>query len=172
MSKQKIMKRIKQYILIGMTSMVIASCEKDGFTPLADHRPPVAVNVSNATEYRPGPTVVVSRVTNTFSIVLEVPEASGRKIKEITKVIATSGNSQPLFGTTGLYPGAPLAGNNTNKITFNTSLTQYAAQSGNSIPANNPPLNNVELAKQFYFLVTLDDNSTVITQQVRVLVVP
>jgi hypothetical protein len=166
------MKRLKQYILIGVMAAGIASCEKDGFTPLADYRPPVAVNVSNATEYRPGPTVTVSRVTNTFSIVLEVPAESGRTIKEITKIVATSGSSQPLFGTTGLYPGGPVAGNNTNKITFNTSLTQYAAQSGNSIPANNPPVNGVELAKQFYFLVTLDDNSTVITQQVRVLVVP
>ncbi len=166
------MKRFKHYILIGIIAVVVASCEKDGFTPLADYRPVVAVNVANATDYRPGPTVTVSRATNTFSIVLEIAAGSGRTIKEITKIIATSGNSQPLFGTTGLYPGGPVAGNNTNKITFNTSLTQYAAQSGNAIPANNPPINAVELAKQFYFLVTLDDNSTIITQQVRVLVIP
>jgi hypothetical protein len=161
------MKRLKQYILIGITAVAIASCEKDGFTPLADFRPPVPVTVANANEYRPGPTVVVSRATDNFSIILEVPESSGRKIKEITKVIATAGNSQPLFGTTGLYPGGPVAGNNTNKITFNSSITQYAAQPGN-LPL---PANGNELGKQFYFLITLDDNTQIISQQVRIYLV-
>lgn len=165
------MKCIQQYILAVLLIMGITSCEKDGFLPLTDNRPEVAVNVANATDYRPGPTVTVSRVADNFSIVLEVPSSSGRTIKEITKVAATSGTSSPLFGTTGLYTPGPIAGSG-NKATLNTSLTEFTAKTGRAAPANNPPLNAVELDRQYYFLVTLDNGQTVISQQVRVLVVP
>ena len=150
----------------------LASCEKDGFGPLTESRPDVPVTVANATDFRPGPAVTVSRATNTFSIVLEIPSSSGRTIKEITKVAATSGSSQALFGTTGLYNTAAIAGNGTNKITFNTSLTEYTSKTGQAVPANNPPVNGVELTRQFYFLVKLDNDQTIVTQQVRVVVVP
>ena len=152
--------------------LVLQACKKDGFGPLTDARPAVPVNVANATDFRPGPTVTASRATNTFSIVLEIPANSGRTIKEITKVAATAGSSQALFGTTGLYNAAPIAGNGSNKITFTTSLTEYTTKTGTAVPANNPPMNGIELTRQFYFLVTLDNNETIVTQQVRVLVIP
>ncbi len=165
------MKFLNKSILFLFMVGALAACEKDGFLPLSDVRPAVALNVSNATEYRPGPTVVVSRASPSFSIILEIPASSGRTIKEITRVIATTGSSQPLYGTTGLYNTAPIAGSGT-KATFSTSLTEYTTKTATAVPANNPPLNNIELTRQFYFLVTLDNNEQLVSQQVRVLVVP
>lgn len=166
------MKTISLYITAIFISVLFFSCEKEGFGPLTDSRPDVGVSVSNATDYRPGPTVTASRAANNFSIVLEIPAESGKTIQEISKVAVTSGSAAPLQGTTGLYVSTPIAGNNTNKITFNTSLTEYTSKTGVAVPANNPPVNAVELTRQFYFLVKLNDGSGIITQQVRVLVVP
>ena len=166
------MKQLRNIFIVTILFISSQGCKKEGFVPLTDARPSVAVNVANATDFRPGPTVTASRAANNFSIILEIPSSSGRTIKEITKVAATAGSSQPLYGTTGLYTTAPIAGNGTNKITFNTSLTEYTAKTGAAVPANTPPMNGVELTRQFYFLVTLDNNETIVTQQVRVLVVP
>lgn len=163
---------MKQLIFFFILSFAFASCKKDGFGPLTDSRPAIPVTVANAVEFRPGPTINASRATNNFSIILEIPVSSGRTIKEITKVVASSGSSAALFGTTGLYNTTVITGNNTTKITFNTSLTEYTSKTGAAVPANNPPLNAVELTRQYYFLVTLDNNATIITQQVRVLVIP
>lgn len=166
------MKRFKYLFVILTATITFLSCKKDGFGPLSDVRPAVPVTVTNATEFRPGPTVTASRATNNFSIVLEIPASSGRTIKEISKVVASSGSSAALFGTTGLYNAAAITGSNSTKITFNTSLTEYTSKTGVAVPANNPPTNAVELTRQFYFLITLDNNETIITQQVRVLVIP
>jgi hypothetical protein len=166
------MKSFKHIFFILTAVFMFISCKRDGFGPLTDSRPEIPVTVSNAVDFRPGPTVNASRAAGNFTIELEIPVTSVRKIKEITKVAATAGTSQPLFGTTGLYNAAPIAGNNSNKITFATSLTEYTAKTGVAVPANNPPTNGVELTRQFYFLITLDNNETIITQQVRVLVVP
>jgi hypothetical protein len=166
------MKQLKFSITLFFLVVSIMSCKKDGFGPLTDNRPAIPVTVANAVEFRPGPTVNASRATNTFSIVLEIPAASGRTIKEITKVAATAGSSEPLVTGTASYIAAPIAGNNSTKITFNTSLTEYTTKTGVAVPGNNPPTNAVELTRQFYFLVTLDNGVTIITQQVRVLVIP
>lgn len=166
------MKHFKYLFVILTAFITFLSCKKDGFGPLTDSRPPIPVTVSNAVEFRPGPTVNASRGTNNFSIVLEIPVSSGRTIKEITKVVASAGSSAALFGTTGLYNTAVITGTNSTKITFSTSLTEYTSKTGAAVPANNPPINSIELARQYYFLITLDNNETIITQQVRVLVIP
>jgi hypothetical protein len=166
------MQQIKYFSFLLIAIFFFTACKKDGFGPLTDVRPIIPVTVANAVDFRPGPTVSASRATNNFSIILEIPAESGRTIKEITKIAATAGSSAPLFGTIGLYNAVAIVGNNSNKITFNTSLTEYTAKTGIAVPANNPPTNGVELTRQFYFLVTLDNNETIITQQVRVLVVP
>jgi hypothetical protein len=163
---------MKQLLYFFILSLVFVSCKKDGFGPLTDVRPVVPVTVANAVDFRPGPTVNASRATNNFSIVLEIPASSGRTIKEITKVVASAGSSAALLGSTGLYNAAVITGTNSTKITFNTSLTEYTSKTGVAVPANNPPTNSIELTRQYYFLITLDNNETIITQQVRVLVIP
>jgi len=158
-------------LLLAGLMIAVSSCKKDGYTALTDARPDIPVLVTNATEYRPGPTVTVSRANPAFTIVLEIPAAAGRTIKEISKVAATAGTSQPLFGTTGLYTTTPVAGT-ANKVTFSSTLAEYTAKTGRPVPANNPPVNAVELDRQFYFLLTLDNNQALVSQQVRVLVIP
>lgn len=163
--------KITNYILAAGIALSAISCKKDEFNALTDVRPGIPVTVANATEYRPGPAVTVSRANPAFTIVLEIPAGSGRTIKEISKVAATAGSSQPLQGTTGLYNSAAIPGSG-NKATFSTSLSEFTSKTGRAVPANNPPVNAVELDRQFYFLVTLDNNETLISQQVRVLVIP
>jgi hypothetical protein len=173
------MKIIKYSLICFALMTAISSCEKDEYDPqLLDIRPPIPVTVSNYTDLRPGFTVRASRATNTFKFDLEIPANSGRTIKEITKVVTAAGPNG-LFTSAPNYAAGPVAGNGTNKITFNTSITEWDAKNPplppstvSRIPANNPPINAVELPTQYFFLITLDDNSTLVTEPIRVLLVP
>jgi hypothetical protein len=147
----------------------LASCTKQkGFGYKSDNRPAVPVTLQNAADYRPDPTVTVSLAgPGTITITLSIPSTSGRTIKEITHVAASTTYTQ-IQGTTGFYNTAPIAGSGTT-VTFTTSLTEYFVKV--PVSKSNPAAKaNVELANRFYFLVTLDDNSTIVVDPVRVLV--
>ena len=166
-----IIKKLSIFILLAAA---LGACKKEGYfgkdyttDPLPDVRPAVSVTVPNAIDYRPEPTVGASKSAGgPIQIVLSIPAASGRTIKEITKVAANTTYTQIQgSGNTGYYVSTPIPVNSTT-ATFNTSLTAYVANAaGNVIPAS-----NTELAKRFYFLLTLDDGSQVIPMAVRVLV--
>ena len=142
----------------------MAGCKKQALGPLTDLRPAVSVTVSNAIDYRPEPTVSSSKSGGgAIKIVLNIPSGSGRTIKEITKVSAAV-NYALVQGSTGTYNAAPIPGNGTT-ATFTTSLTEYVAKAAGVIPAS-----NAELAKRFYFIVTLDDGSVIVSMPTRVLV--
>ena len=146
------------------------SCTKQKTNPLADIRPDVPVTVTNATDYRPDPTVTTSLAGGgAIQIILAISGQSGRSIKEITKIAASTSYAKIQgAGTTGFYVAAPIAGNGTS-ITFNTSITEYFSK--NPVSSSNPAAKvNNELALRFYFLITLDDGSKLITMPVRVLV--
>ncbi len=161
---------IKKLSIVAVAALVFAGCTKQskdsGPFPLSDVKPKVPVTVSNAMDYRPEPTVSTSKAGGgTIQIVLSIPSGTGRSIKEITKVAASTTYTQiQSTGTTGFYTAAPIAGSGTT-ATFNTSITEYISKFGGSAPAS-----NTELARRFYFLVTLDDNSVIVTEAVRVLV--
>ena len=141
-----------------------AGCTKQSIGPLTDLRPAVSVTVSNAVDYRPEPTVSTSKASGgTIQIILSIPAGLGRTIKEITKVSAAT-NYTLVQGSTGAYNSAPIPGSGTS-VTFTTSLAEYVTKAAGVIPASNS-----ELAKRFYFIVTLDDGSTIITMPARVLV--
>lgn len=54
-------------------------------------------------------------------------------------------------------------------VTFTTTLTEYFTK--NPVSGSNPAAKaDTELALRFYFLVTLDDNTTIFTPGVRILV--
>ena len=149
-----------------LSAIVLLSCTKQDVGPLTDNRPKVPVTVQNAIDYRPDPTVSSSKAAGgAITIVLAVPANSGRTIKEITKVAASTTYTQiQSTGSTGFYNSAPIPGSGAT-TTFNTSLAEYVVKGPGSIAAS-----NTELAKRFYFLVTLDDGSVIITEPVRVLV--
>jgi hypothetical protein len=161
-------KRASSVVLL--TGLLAAGCTKQkGFGYGTDNVPSNAITVTNANDYRPDPTITVSLSgSGTITINLSLAANSGRTIKEITHVAASTTYTK-IQGSTGFYNTAPIAGNGTT-ATFTTSLTEYFTKI--PVSGSNPAAKaNVELANRFYFLVTLDDNSTVITFPVRILVV-
>ena len=162
---------IKKLSFVALTALLFAGCSKQskdsGPFPLSDVKPAIPITVSNAMDFRPEPTVSTSKSAGgTIQIVLAIPNGSSRTIKEITKVAASTTYTQiQSTGTTGFYTTGPIAGNG-KTVTFNTSITEYLSKFPGAIPAS-----NAELARRFYFLVTLDDNSVIVTESVRVLVI-
>lgn len=153
-----------------MLLIVLASCTKVRTDTLEDVRPAVPVIVQNAIDYRPEPTVGTSRLAGgAIQIVLTIPSGTGRSIKEITRVAANTSYTQIQgTATTGFYNTAPITGSGTT-VTFTTSLTEYFVKkpiSGSNLAA----AANVELGNRFYFLLTLDDGSVLVSESVRVLV--
>lgn len=155
--------------------ILLASCEKkDGFQPLTDSRPDVPVTVSNVFDFRPSPTVKASKAENKITITLSIPASTGRTIKEVTKIAAsTTANYTAIYsgtavgtGTTQLWSNTPIPVNNTT-YTFNTTFDEYKAKTG--IAAT--PASNALLGRDFYFLLTLDNNQQIIPTNVRVFVV-
>lgn len=159
------MNKLIKEISIILFVTVLLGCEKDyDFGPLTDKRPDIPVTVSNASDYRPAPTVRASKADGKIQIILQIPANSGKTIKEITKVAAAT-TFTAIQGSTGLYTTTPIAGNGT-MVTFNTTFTEYTAKTAQVIPAS-----NAELTRRFYFYLTLNDGSVIVPADVRVLVV-
>jgi hypothetical protein len=153
-----------------LSGTVLPGCSKDGSGNIANIKPAVPVTVQNAMDYRPDPTVSTSIAGGgVIQIILTIPAGLGRSLKEITKVAASTAYTQiQSSGTTGFYNTAPLAASGTS-VTFTTSLTEYFVKK--PVSSSNPVATvNTELGNRFYFLLTLDDGSQLITEPVRVLV--
>lgn len=158
--------------LIYLTSIVLvtllASCKKDGFNPLSDVRPDVPVTVANVYDYRPSPTVKASKAENKITITLSIPAASGRTIKEISKVAtgatANYTNIQSsTVGVNGLYSNTPIPGTGTS-VTFSTTFDDYKTKTATATL----PASNSLLGRDFYFSIVLDNGQVIIPTNVRV----
>ena len=169
------MKKLIQ-INIAIALMLLAvSCKKtEGFNSLSDQRPDVPVTVANAYDYLPSPTVKASKAENKITITLQIPAESGRKIKEINKIAAsTTANYTAIYrgtavgtATTQLWSNTPVAVNATS-YTFSTTFDEYKAKTGTTAT----PASNAFLGRDFYFLLTLDNGQTIIPMYTRVWVV-
>jgi len=152
---------------------VAASCSKQkGYGPnTKDYEVGnTPVVVTNAIDYRPDPTVPTAVAgDSSITISLSIPTASGRTIKEITKV-ATSSSYAAIqsAGSTGFYNVPAIPGSGTT-VTFKTSINEYYVNNPKTV-ANPAPKTNLELTFKYYFRVTLDDGSIVYPTPVRVLV--
>ena len=156
------------YIIMG--AILINSCSKQETDPLLDARPQVPVSITNATEFRPDPTVTTSLAAGGhIQVELSIPAQSGRTIKEITRVAAsTSYTKIQSGGSTGYYEATPIPVNGTS-YTYTTTVAGYFVKF--PVSASNPAAKaNTELALRLYFLITLDDNSQLVTMPVRILV--
>lgn len=159
-------------LLVVFVALTSVSCEDDyKYNDLfQDRRPAVPVTFTGATTYGSNPYITSSLAANgPITFTLSIPATSGRTIKEITKVVGGATGINPgTLNTAAAYNAAPIAGTGTTAV-FTTTVaavkTRYPAVS--IVPVALP--NFTELA--FLFLVTLDDNSTIVTQQVRVRVV-
>jgi hypothetical protein len=160
-------KNIKRLSLIALSALAITGCtKKQDIQPRDNVYPSVQVTVTNAADYRPDPTVTTPLASGAIQIVLSIPAGSGRTIKEITRVSAAT-TYTAVQGTGTPYASA-IAGSGTS-VTFNTSITEYFVKVPVST-ANPAAKINTELANRFYFTVTLDDGSVIVTMPVRVLV--
>lgn len=162
------MKKNMKLLLSLFLTVILISCKKEDFNGLSDVRPDVPVTVTNAIDFRPEPTVSTSKSAGgNIQIILAIPASSGRKIKEVTR-IAISTTYTKIQGSTGLWNAAAIPVNDIT-YTFNTTLTEYTAKGGGAIPAVSTTT-GTELSNRFYFMLTLDDNSVIIPESVRVLV--
>ena len=166
------MKKLNISIVVFLfISVFVASCKKDGFNGLTDVKPTIPVTVPNATEFRPTPAVRASKAAGGgITITLQVP--SGHVINEITKVAASTNYNAVQNATTvgtsssQLYKAGPFAGNGSNQITFTTSISEYMTRTGTA----STPASNTELARQFYFVLSVDNGQVIIPEPVRVVV--
>ena len=149
--------------------VVMGSCKKTSPEQPYDARPDVSLSVPNAIAYRPDPVVTTSlggdkKIAITLSV-----EGTGRSIKEISRIATSTDYSQiQSKAQTGFYVVTPIPVNAAS-YTYNTSITEYF--NINPVTKSNLAAKvNVELSFRFYFLVTLDDGSSVISMPVRVLV--
>jgi len=168
------MKKFTSINLFLLMLIFSVSCKKtEGFNSLTDNQPAVPVTVKNVFDYLPTPTVLASKAQNTITITIQIPEASGKKIKEVSKIAAsTTGNWSAIYngttvgtGTSQLWSATPIPVNATS-YTFTTTFDEYKTKTASATPAS-----NALLGRDFYFLLTLDDGTTVITQNLRVWVV-
>jgi ribosomal protein L18E len=161
-------------LFLAATLLHLTSCKKESFGPLTDSKPEVPVTVANVYEYRPAPTVKASKAENKITITLQIPSNSGRTIKEVTKIAAsTTANFTAIYsgtvvgtGTSQLWSATPIAVNATS-YTFTTTFDEYRTKTGTAAA----PASNALLGRDFYFALTLDNGQTVIPQNTRVWVV-
>jgi hypothetical protein len=174
-NKLFIMKKNFFPILIALVSVIaFSSCKKDGFGPLTDNRPTVPVTINNVFDYRPSPTVKASKAENQIKIVLEIPANSGRTIKEIRKIAAsTTANYTAIYSgttvgtsTSQLWSNTPITVNSTT-YTFTTTFDEYKTKTG----VTTTPASNTLLGRDFYFVLRLDNDQDIIPTNVRVWVV-
>ncbi len=162
------MKKNIKFLSFLLLTMIMISCKKEDFNGLSDVRPAVPVTVTNAIDFRPEPTVSTSiSGGGAIQIILAIPSGTGRTIKEITRIAASTTYTK-IQGTAGLYNSAPIPVNAIT-YTFNTTLAEYVVKGPGVIPTVSATV-GTELANRFYFMLTLDDNSVVISESVRVLV--
>lgn len=160
-------------MLLSLVALAGLSCKDDyKYNDLfQDRRPAVPVTFAEATSYGGNPYILSSLAAGgTITFTITIPASSGRTIKEITKVVggATGINPGTLNTASAAYTAAPIAGTGTT-VVFTTTVAAFKAKypSVSIVPVALP--NFTELA--FIFLVTLDDNTQIITEQVRVRVV-
>jgi hypothetical protein len=165
---------------------VFSQCADDGEYdhPInRDNIPEVPVLFTGSTSFGANPyyQVAFQGGAAPITITVSVPDDAPVKIKEITKMIAgttaiTPGNV--ISGTVANYLAAPIQVNGAS-ATISTSLTEFNAKmpaasrvtqaAVDAAATSTPATPYVERA--FLFLVTLEDGSTIVTQQVRLRVV-
>lgn len=164
--------KIKSVLFLGIIGIIaLTSCKKEKNVSLETNIAPIPVTVSDVIGYYSTPTVQTTKAAGTVKIVLNIPASSGRTIKEITRVTASTSLATIQAGT-GLYNTAPIPGNGTS-VTFTTTLADYTTKVGPGIAPTLPVpatagLAASFLARNFYFMLTLDNGDVIFTTNVRV----
>ena len=169
------MRKIIAYTSIYILLIAAVSCKKtEGFHSLTDNPAEVPVTVSNVYDFLPTPTVKASKAENKIIITLQIPPEKGKKIKEITKIAAsTTANYTAIYngtavgtGTSQLWSNTPIPVNATT-YTFTTTFDEYKTKTATTAT----PASNTLLGRDFYFMLSLDSGETIISMNIRVWVV-
>lgn len=164
------MKTIYNIIFAALLLTGITACEKE-YTPLyQDNRPEIPVTYEGAKTAGFNPYIEIPVAQNNISITLVIPEYSGRKIKEISKVSAGSTAINAGGARAGTYIPAAIAGQG-NKATFTTTLDNFKAFSAGNKKLIDDFMANAtatELQIAFMFLIKLDNDQEIIPVQFRV----
>ena len=163
------------FSIMIMVLLLFSACKKtEGFTAITDNQPAVPVTVANVYDYLPTPTVKASKAENKITITLQIPAESGRTIKEVNRIAAsTTANYNAIYSGTAVGTGTSQLWSNTvipvnaTSYTFTTTFDEYKTKTATAAA----PPSNALLARDFYFLLTLDNGETIITQNIRVWVV-
>ena len=187
---------MKKYFLTACCfaglALASSSCKKayddNSLAPLAQAYAPIPVTVTNADFFERYYIVVAKAPTATelgrFTITFSIPADKG-KIKEITRVavggtglnIVQTGAATLLYNYDGATGFKPTPGTGSNTITFPSNLTDYKTfqtRVGTGVaPTSATVATNLQSPNQidFYFLLTLEDGTTVIPPRVQVRVV-
>lgn len=165
---------MKQILIKGLLLATLATanfaCKDDlKYGPLVrDNRPAVPVTFPGATTFGGNPFIDVSTAGGgAIKFTLSIPESSGRTIKEITRVVGggTAVNAASLNSAANAINTAPIPGTG-NTAVFETTLPAFRTKYPTVVVT--PGTATVPREIAFIFLVTLDDNTQIITQQVRV----
>lgn len=177
-------------------ALASSSCKKayddNSLAPLAQAYAPIPVTVTNANFFERYYIVVAKAPTATeqgaFSITFAIPAEKG-KIKEITRVavggsglnIVQTGAPTLLYNYNGQTGGAagftPTPGNGSNTITFSSTLADYSkfrTRVGSGVAPTSATVSAVPQSPNqidFYFLITLEDGTTIVPPRVQVRVV-
>ncbi|MDF7813487.1 hypothetical protein [Hymenobacter sp. YC55] len=170
--------------------------------PLEDSVADIPVTVSNAAYFERVPIITTSVAAGgRFDITLQIPAGKGN-IREITRVatgttLANLNSSAPFslnFNTT-TQTASPIVGNGSNEITFSTSLAAYSAYRTRlaTVPNYSAGVNSAGPAAtvamlgtapnqvvdertptilRYWFLITLEDGTEIVTTEVRVRILP
>lgn len=155
--------------LLATLALTNFACKDDlEYGPLVrDNRPAVPVTFPGATTFGGNPFIDVSTAAGgTIKFTLSIPASSGRTIKEITRVVGggTGINAASLNSAAAALNTAPIPANGTTAV-FETTLAAFRTKYPTVVVT--PGTATVPREIAFIFLVTLDDNSQIITQQVR-----
>lgn len=177
---------------LAVLAVVSSSCKKvyddNSLAPLAQAYAPIPVTVTNADFFERYYIVVAKAPTATetgnFTINFSIPADKG-KIKEITRVAVggsglvnvQTGAATLLYNYNGTSGFNPIPGNGSNTITFSSSLTAYktyqtrvgtgVAPTSATVSATPQSPNQID----FYFMLTLEDGTTIIPPRVQVRVI-
>lgn len=202
-------KQITYLFMLAALLLSLGACEKDygpdSIGPLQDSKADIPVTVTNQEFFERVPIVVAKGAPklptdaitsdSPFTITFQIPADKGI-IREITRVqtgvrgleLLQTGSAEQAYNYNGTGATTSIAGNNTNTISFTSSLKEYRAyrtRVGALKPANDvaqavnagnaavalpnstfSPQNPNQL--RYFFLLTLSDGSQIIPMEVRV----
>jgi hypothetical protein len=167
MNKLKIMKKIKSYIVLMVFAWFATSCEQDFGELNSDNVAEVPLTFPNATTFGFDPFIEVS-VSGSGEIryEMQIPEASGRTIAEITKAIGGASDiNVGQLNSNESYLDAPIQVGATSAV-FTTSITEFEEKVRTNSEGEVTSVGaGDELA--FMFLVTLDNGQEIVSMRVR-----